>query len=188
MLSSSPRLSNALRIASVASILLALLTWTPPAQAQSAYVRVSQVGYEAGETPFRAYLMSTAAARGARFKVVDSKGATAYSGQVGALLGKWSHSKTLTYDVYALDFNVPGGDLYTISVSSPVAAASPRFAVDCTDVLYSGLLLNTLFFYKTERDGADFIPQRAAQGARTFEGRERARLRNTSARQQRLYP
>ena len=158
MLSSSPRLSNALRIASVASILLALLTWTPPAQAQSAYVRVSQVGYEAGETPFRAYLMSTAAARGARFKVVDSKGATAYSGQVGALLGKWSHSKTLTYDVYALDFNIPGGDLYTISVSSPVAAASPRFAVDCTDVLYSGLLLNTLFFYETERDGADFIP------------------------------
>ncbi|MGA2646052.1 MAG: glycoside hydrolase family 9 protein [Candidatus Sulfotelmatobacter sp.] len=156
MLSSS--LSNALRTVSVTSILLALLTWTPPAQAQSAYVRVSQVGYEAGETPFRAYLMSTAAARRARFKVVDSKGATAYSGQVGALLGKWSHSKTLTYDVYALDFNVPGGDLYTISVSSPVAAASPRFAVDCTDVLYSGLLLNTLFFYETERDGADFIP------------------------------
>jgi endoglucanase len=74
------------------------------------------------------------------------------------LLGTWSHSQKVTYDVYALDFTVPGGDLYTISVSGPVAATSPRFAVDSPDALYSGLLLNTLFFYETERDGADFIP------------------------------
>ena len=102
--------------------------------------------------------MSRAAESGAKFKVVDSNGATAYSGTVGALLGTWSHSKLVTYDVYALDFNVPGGDLYTISVSGPVAAVSPRFAVDAPDTLYSGLLLNTLFFYETERDGANFIP------------------------------
>jgi endoglucanase len=125
MLSSSLRLSISLRLVSIASVLLALLVWTPTAGAQSAYVRVSQVGYEAGKTPFRAYLMSTAAVSGASFKVVDSKGATAYSGPVGALLGTWSHSKTLTYDVYALEFTVPGGDLYTISVptSSPTRYA-----------------------------------------------------------------
>ena len=156
MLSSSPRFSISLRLVSVASVLLALLAWTPTAGAQSAYVRVSQVGYEAGKTPFRAYLMSTAAVSGASFKVVDSKGATAYTGSVGSLLGSWSHSKTLTYDVYALDFTVLGGDLYTISVSGPAAAASPSFAVDSPDALYSGLLLNTLFFYETERDGANF--------------------------------
>ncbi len=140
------------------SLLLALLASTRPAAAQSAYVRVSQAGYEAGRTPFRAYLMSTAAETEASFTVVNAKGATAYSGHVGALLGTWSHSQKVGYDVYALDFTVPGGELYTISVSGPVAAASPRFAVDGPNPLYSGLLLNTLFFYETERDGANFIP------------------------------
>jgi len=142
----------------VASILLALLACTPRAVAQSAYVRVSQAGYEAGAAPFRAYLMSTAAGAEANFKVVGSKGATAYSGHIGARLGTWSHSQKVSYDVYALDFTVPGGDLYTISVSGPVTVDSPSFAVDRADVLYSGLLLNTLFFYETERDGANFIP------------------------------
>ena len=30
--------------------------------------------------------------------------------------------------------------------------------MDCPEALYSGLLLNTLFFYETERDGANFVP------------------------------
>jgi endoglucanase len=158
VLPSSAHFSIRLGIASVASILLALLAWTPSARAQSAYVRVSQVGYEAGATPFRAYLMSTTAASGASFKVVNSKGTTAYSGHVGALLGTWGHSKKVTYDVYALEFTVPGSDLYTISVSGPVTAASPPCAVDSPDALYSGLLLNTLFFYQTQRDGANLVP------------------------------
>jgi len=138
--------------------MLIVFAYIQPAQAQSAYVRVSQVGYEAGKTPFRAYLMSSAVESGGSFKVVNSEGVTVFSGQVGALLGTWSHSKTVTYDVYALDFNAPGGDLYTISVSGPVTATSPQFAVDSADVLYSGLLLNTLFFYETERDGSNYIP------------------------------
>jgi endoglucanase len=158
MSSSNPRLVIRLPLVSFASIILALLACTPPAGAQSAHVRVSQVGYEAGEEPFRAYLMSEAAESGASFKVVNSKGATAYAGPVGALLGTWSHSKKVSYEVYALDFKVPGGELYTISVSGPVAAGSPQFAVDCPEVLYSGLLLNTLFFYETQRDGANFVP------------------------------
>ena len=127
------------------------------AQAQSAYVRVSQVGYEAGKAPFRAYLMSTGTEAGASFKVINSKGVTVDSGHVGALLGTWSHSESVTYNVYALDFNVPGGELYRISVSGPVTGTSPRFTVDKPEVLYSGLLLNSLFFYETERDGANFI-------------------------------
>ena len=158
MLPSSSRLSISRPIAFVASILLGLLGWTSSAQAQSAYVRVSQAGYEAGQVPFRAYLMSMKAESGATFKVVHSRGATAYVGHVGALLGTWGHSKTVAYDVYALDFDVPGDDLYTISVSGRAPAVSPHFAVDSTEALYSGLLLNTLFFYETARDGADFIP------------------------------
>jgi endoglucanase len=158
MFTSNSRLSGPLRLLRVAGLILALFAGTSAARAQSAYVRVSQVGYETGATPFRAYLMSTAAEKGASFKVLNSKGAAAYSGPVGALLGTWSHSKQETYDVYALDFAVPGGDLYTISVSGPLAATSSPFAVDRPEALYSGLLLNTLFFYETQRDGANFVP------------------------------
>ncbi len=77
---------------------------------------------------------------------------------IGALLGTWSNSTKLVYDVYTLSFTVPGGDIYTISVQGPVPATSPPFAVDTPAVLYPGLLLNTLWFYETERDGPDYIP------------------------------
>jgi endoglucanase len=135
-----------------------LLAWASAARAQSAYVRVNQVGYEAGEGPYRAYLMSTVPEAGAIFSVDNSHGNAVYSAAVGALLGTWSHSAQLSYQVYALDFTVPGGDTYTISVSGPAAAASPRFPVYGPAALYPGLLLNTLFFYETERDGPDYIP------------------------------
>ncbi len=141
-----------------AQVLLAVLACAPSLQAESAYVRVNQAGYEAGNAPFRAYVMSKATLTGATFQVVNSKGVTTDSGRLGGKLGRWGHSETVTYNVYAVDFNVPGGDLYTIKVSGPVTASSPAFAVDSADTLYSGLLLNTLFFYETEHDGRDFIP------------------------------
>jgi endoglucanase len=124
----------------------------------SAYVRVSQVGYEAANAPFQAYLMSTALETGATFTVINSEGATVYSSAIGAIIGTWSNSTKLRYGVYALNFTVPGGDIYTISVSGPVAATSPKFAVDTPSVLYPGLLLNTLWFYETDEDGPDYIP------------------------------
>ena len=143
-----------------------LLAWIPAATAQSAYVRVSQVGYEEGAPSFRAYLMSTVPETGATFSVVNSAGHTVYSAAIGALLGTWSNSTTLTYSVYALDFNASAGDGYTISVTGPVPATSPVFPVATPAVLYYGLLLNTLFFYETERDGPDYISNalRAAPG------------------------
>jgi endoglucanase len=128
------------------------------AGAQSAYVRVNQAGYEAGDAVHRAYLMSTAPESGSTFRVINSKGTTRYTAKVGNLLGTWSHSAKLTYYVYALDFTVPEAEIYTISVAGRVAAHSPAFAVDAKDMLYSGLLLNTLFFYETERDGRNYIP------------------------------
>jgi len=128
------------------------------AASASAYVRVNQAGYESANAPFQAYLMSTASESGATFSVVSSEGVTVYSGAIGGLLGTWSNSKKLSYDVYSLSFTVPGGDTYTISVKGPVAATSPGFAVNSPGVLYPGLLLNTLWFYETERDGPDYIP------------------------------
>ncbi len=141
-----------------ANFFLLLLAFGPRLMAEPAYVRVSQVGYEAGNPPFRAYVMSKATLSASTFHVINSKGDIVDSGRVGPFLGIWGHSKKVTYNVYALDFTVPGGDLYTIRVSGPVTASSPAFAVDSAEALYSGLLLNTLFFYQTQRDGAHFIP------------------------------
>jgi endoglucanase len=155
--SSFPELSNRLRFPAIALTAVFLLA-SASAAASSAYVRVNQVGYEAGNIPFHAYLMSTASESGATFSVINSAGQTAYSSAIGALLGTWSHSASLVYDVYALNFSVPGGDVYTISVQGPIPATSPQFAVDAPQVLYPGLLLNTLWFYETDRDGPDYIP------------------------------
>ena len=141
----------------VFGILLLALVAAPAAAATSAYVRVSQVGYEAANAPFQAYLMSTAPESGATFSVINSEGTTVYSGSIGPLLGTWSNSKTLKYDVYSLNFTAPGGDIYTISVTGPVAATSPEFAVNSPGALYPGLLLNTLWFYETERDGPNYM-------------------------------
>jgi endoglucanase len=154
----SPEASSRLRFSALAITAFLLLACASAAAASSAYVRVNQVGYEAGNTPFQAYLMSTAAESGATFNVINSEGQTVYSSAIGALLGTWSNSAKLVYDVYALSFTVPGGDLYTISVDGPVAATSPQFAVNTPAVLYPGLLLNTLWFYETDRDGPDYIP------------------------------
>ncbi len=147
-------LYKSLRLTSAAILLT--LAFANCVQAQSSYVRVSQVGYEAGKSPFRAYLMSTSMQSGATFKVINSQGVVADSGSAGPLVGTWSHSSTVVYSVYAIDFSAPAGEIYTISVSD--GATSPTFAVDAPQVLYPGLLLNTLFFYETERDGPDFIP------------------------------
>ena len=129
---------------------------TTRTQAASAWVRVSQVGYEGGGTA-RAYLMSTATEPGATFSVTDAAGNVAYNANIGALLGTWGHSASLTYQVYALDFAVPNARHYTIAVKGPVPATSPVFAVAAPGVLYPSELVNSLFFYETQRDGPDFI-------------------------------
>src|ERR1017187_2274542 len=136
----------------------ALLAVAPVARAESVYVRVSQVGYETGKGPFRAYLMSKAGVSSTTFQVVNSAGQTLVTSPIGALLGTWSNSATLTYNVYALDFTVAGGDTYSITIPGHPEADSPAFAVDAPTVLYPGLLLNTKFFYETERDGPNYIP------------------------------
>ena len=156
MRSLRPALS-ALKLDHLTILLSCAVACTLVAQAESAYVRVSQVGYEAGTAASRAYLMSTVAETGATFKVVSPNGKAAYSGKIGALLGTWAN-KNHTYQVYVLDFVVPAGPTYSITVAGPVKASSPNFAVGAPDVLYPGLLVNALFFYQTQRDGKNFIP------------------------------
>ena len=151
-----PMSLKALRLA-VLVALVASRALSAQTAGQTAFVRVSQVGYEVGNTPARAYLMSSVADTGSTFSVRDALGHVAYNARVGEHLGTWSNSKQLVYQVYALDFLVPRGSSYTLTVSGALSATSPRFAVDQPGVLYPGLLLNTLFFYETQRDGPDFI-------------------------------
>jgi endoglucanase len=132
------------------------------AASNSAYIRVNQVGYVTSATK-RAYLMATTAETGATFAVKNSGGSTVYSAVIGANLGKWG---TFTY-VYAVDFDsVSTVGTYTISVASPVAATSPSFKIDSGTNIYSTPLANSLFYYETSRDGANYIPNslRAAPG------------------------
>lgn len=150
--------SNAFPLSSFLSRLILatiLVTLFTAAQAQSAFIRVNQVGYVITANK-RAYLMASASETGATFSIKNSSGATVYSAPIGLNLGLWSPGYP---DVYALDFNsVSTAGTYTILVSGPIAANSPSFKIDTAANLYSTPLANTLYFYENERDGPNFIP------------------------------
>jgi len=143
--------------------ILIFFVMTTAAYAQTAFVRVNQVGYVSGSSK-RAYLMASGSETGATF-VINSGGSTVFGpAAIGANLGSWSN----TYkNVYALDFDTfTTAGTYTISVSGPITASSPSFAIDTGTNVYSSALANSLFFYQNERDGQNFI----ATGLRTAPG------------------
>ena len=141
---------------------LTVVVATDLARAASAYIRINQVGYAASSSK-RAYLMASGAETGATFAVKNSSGTTVYSAAVGTSLGAWG---TFT-SVYALDFDsVSTTGTYTISVASPIAATSSPFKIDAAANLYATPLANALYYYQSERDGPNYIPNslRAAPG------------------------
>ena len=147
--------------AAVAVAAMVLGAAAPVAQAaDTAFVRVNQVGYPTGAAK-RAYLMSSANAAGATF-TVDAGGTTVFAGTVGASLGAWSNAYGF---VHPLDFDgLTATGTYTITVTSPVTATSPAFRVDTGPGVYGGALSNALAFYQTQRDGPSFLanPLRSA--------------------------
>src|SRR6266550_2611970 len=134
--------------------LFAAIVFISAAQGQSAYIRVNQVGYPSAESK-RAYLMATGSENGTTFVVKNSAGITVYSGAVGATLGAWGSFKF----VYPIDFDsVTAAGTYALTVTSPIAATSPNFKIDTAANIYSKPLSNTLFFYQTQRDGPNYVP------------------------------
>src|SRR5262249_32984917 len=123
---------------------------TPPPF--TAFVRVNQVGYPAAASK-RAYLMSSASAAGSAFSIRNESGAVVYSGTVGASLGAWNATypfvEPLDFDAFATT------GTYTISLGS---TTSPGFRIDTGQNVYATPLANGLFFYQSERDGPNFIP------------------------------
>jgi endoglucanase len=126
--------------------------------AENAFVRVNQLGYEAG-CGGRAYLMATGSESGAIFHVVNAHGESVFSSVIGAKLGVWGK-----FTVYALDFTVGDAGAFTIEVNGPMPATSPGFRIGASEQLYSQGLANALNFYQNERDGQHFIktPLRSA--------------------------
>src|SRR5205814_3480812 len=110
------------RILTSSLAMIAVLTLATAAVAQSAFVRVNQVGYVSGASK-RAYLMASGVETGATFVVKNSSGSTVFGPTaIGANLGSWS---TGYPDVYALDFDsLTAAGTYTISVSGAIAATS----------------------------------------------------------------
>jgi endoglucanase len=159
-----------LMVAEAAAVLVAMAlvlssASTPAASSapQSAHVRVNQVGYPSNASK-RAYLMASTAETGATFTVTNASGQTVASGTVGASLGSWSRSYPF---VYPIDFgSVSAAGTYSITVSGPIAASSPTFAIGSGGSVYETPLANALSFYEDQRDGPDFIPSalRAAAG------------------------
>ena len=143
--------------------IVAVIAFASAAYAQSAFVRVNQVGYAAGGSK-RAYLMASGAETGATFSVKNGSTTVFGPAAIGANLGSWSNGFP---DVYALDFDtLTTAGTYTISVSGPIAASSPSFKIDTGTNVYSSALANSMYFYQNERDGANFIatPLRTAAG------------------------
>src|SRR6266478_4631073 len=98
--------------------------------AENAFVRVNQLGYEAGCNG-RAYLMATGSESGAIFHVLNARGVSVFSSSIGANLGSWEK-----FTVYALDFKVGGGGVFTIDVNGPMPATSPSFRIGSSEQLY----------------------------------------------------
>ncbi|MGZ3681248.1 MAG: glycoside hydrolase family 9 protein [Ktedonobacterales bacterium] len=139
----------------LALVVTLLATHSTTHAAGGAYVRVNQVGYATTATK-RAYLLASAVETGATFSLQNASGATVFSAPIGTNLGSWSSAYP---DVYALDFDsVSAAGTYTISVSGPLAAASPSFKIDTAANVYAGAMANALSFFQNERDGANYIP------------------------------
>ncbi len=123
------------------------------------YLRVNQVGYEAGRTA-RAYLVTSHGAAGETFEVRNRSGQRVLTGPIGRRSGTWG-----AFVVTPLEFSLPRSGRYRLSVSGGSARPRP-FTVDEPGALYAGAMSNALAFFQVQRDGPDFIPSalRAAPG------------------------
>jgi endoglucanase len=153
--------ARAARLALVPALALGLavlLTGEASRQADAAtpaaFVRVNQVGYPAAATK-RAYAMANVDLAGGTFAVKQA-GTTVFSAPIGPSLGSWSRSYSF---VHPLDFDpVIAAGSYSVEVTGAVTATSPTFAIGPGPAVYGQALANALFFYQTERDGPDYIP------------------------------
>ncbi|NRQ34195.1 hypothetical protein HII36_20410 [Nonomuraea sp. NN258] len=126
-------------------IVTVLAAGSPAAAAQpppSGHIRVDQVGFAPGEAK-HAYLMTTGAAAGARFKVLDRYGRVVLNGRAGHDLGAWNAAYPHVYDLDLSRLRKPGRYRVTSAgLTSPpfeIAPGSPAPAI--------------MTFFRGQRDG-----------------------------------
>jgi Glycosyl hydrolase family 9/Cellulase N-terminal ig-like domain len=117
-------------------------------------VRVDQLGYAPTETKI-AYLLASASAEGAPFKVVDDAGSLALEGYVGPDEGDWNDAYPA---VHRLDLTaVHDLGTYQVAVGGPVQATSPSFRVGSSADLFRPRVEDAVAFFQAQRDGPDVI-------------------------------
>jgi endoglucanase len=136
----------------VAGVLIAAGVAAPASAAVRGFVRVDQAGYAPGESK-TAYLLTSAAVSGARFRVTDAHGHTVLRGSVGAASrGRWNASYAAVYPIDISRLHRTG--TYRLAVSGVSAAASPAFRVENSAELYGKLVRDGVTFYRTQEDNA----------------------------------
>jgi len=133
----------------------ATVSAAPSQAAVSGLVRVDQGGYLPGETK-QAYLMTTGAASGVKYAVVDAAGSTVLSGSVsGTSRGSWNSTYKDVYPITFSGLTAPG--TYRLKVSGGASATSPPFTVGDAAGLYGKLVADGVSFFQLQRDGRDVI-------------------------------
>ncbi|MFE0376509.1 glycoside hydrolase family 9 protein [Streptomyces inhibens] len=123
--------------------------------APRAVVRVDQVGYTPGEAK-QAYLMTSASASTASFRVRNASGKEVLSGKVGGSTGGWNGTYKAVHTLDLSRLTEPGD--YQVEVSGPVTATSPQFHIAPADELFGKVIQDNVRFFQAQRDGGDVVP------------------------------
>ncbi len=117
-------------------------------------VRVNQVGYAPG-APKLALAMLPAPVASVRFTVTGSHGVV-LRGTSTADAGSWNSGYQAVYQLSFSRLHRPGR--YRVAISAGGATAvSPVFRIAPSAVLYHQLVLNSVRYFTSERDGADVV-------------------------------
>jgi endoglucanase len=118
-------------------------------------IRLNQQGYLPGE-PKQARLMTSAAVRGARFRVTSASGAVVLHGRVPARSqGSWNSRFPAVYRLDLSRLHRPGR--YQVSTRGGVRAHSPWFRVTGAGHIFGTMLDAGVAFDRNQRDGARVV-------------------------------
>jgi endoglucanase len=126
----------------------------PAAAVQPApVVRVNQVGYTP-DSPKTAFAMLPRAVRAVRFSVVEGH-TVVFRGRSSDDVGRWNANYRAVYRLGFSALSRPGR--YRIRIASDGGALSPVFRIASGRALYHRLVLNSVRFFTSERDGGDVV-------------------------------
>src|SRR5487761_1861433 len=115
-------------------------------------VRVNQVGY-APASAKTAFVMLPRHVSSVRFALESPGGSVYLTGRSTDDLGRWSAAYQAVYQLDFSAFRHLGS--YRIAITSPAAARSPVFLIASPRTLYHRLVLNSVRYFTSERDGAN---------------------------------